>query len=94
MTKPVISLDIYQVGVNTTFDNPQTMGFHVGSIRGNIVPTWQGGLPLPKEATGVFNDSLRYKVYSYVEYVTPSDSQVQRFYTNSTVAEIVTNINS
>lgn len=94
MTKPVISLLVYQVGVNTKLTTPQTQGLQVGSIRGTINPTWSGGLPMPKAQSGVFDENLRWRVYSYIDYVTPSNTGVQRIYTSSTVAQIVNDINT
>jgi hypothetical protein len=94
MTKPVISLLVYQVGINTKLQTPQTQGLQVGSIRGTINPTWSGGLPMPKDQSGVFDENLRWRVYSYVDYVTPSNTAVQRIYTSSTVAQIVNDINT
>jgi hypothetical protein len=94
MTKPVISVLVYQVGTTQPLTTPQTQGIHVGSIRGTIVPTWTGGLPQPKSESGVFNENLRWRVYSYIEYVTPSNTALQRIYTSSTVAQTVTDINT
>jgi hypothetical protein len=94
MTKPVISVLVYQIGTTTPLQNPQTMGLHVGSIRGAIKSTRQGINPQPIAQSGVFSESLAKQVYSYIEYVTPSNTGIERIYTNSTVAELVTDINS
>lgn len=94
MTKPVISVLVYQVGTNTKLQSPEVFGIHVGSIRGAVRTTWRNNQPMPKSESGVFDESLRFRVYSYIEYVTPSNTGVQRIYTNSTIAQIVTDINT
>lgn len=94
MTKPVISVLVYQVGINTKLSVPQATGIQVGSIRGAIKPTWTGNVPQPKEQSGVFDENLRWRVYSYIEYVTPSNTAIERVYTSSSVAMIVADINA
>lgn len=97
MAKNVIGLLVYQIGPNgasNIFNPPAQQGVPVGN-RTNVVSTWLGDFsnPLPAAASGV-DESLRYKVYSYVTNITPSNAGEQRLYTNKTVAQVLADINS
>jgi hypothetical protein len=96
MAKNVIGLLVYQYGPNGA-SNILTPAVQQGvnTTRINIVSTWKGDFsnPLDTAASGV-DPSLRYKVYSYVTQVTPSNAGETRVYTNKTVAQILADINS
>lgn len=97
MAKNVIGLLIYQIGPygsEATFSPPVNQGVPVNN-RTNVVSTWKGDFsnPLETSASGV-DPTLRYKVYSYLTQVTPSNAGEQRLYTNKTVAEVLADINS
>lgn len=97
MAKNVIGLLVYQFnqyGAMATFSPPVQQGIPIGN-RTEVVSTWKGDFsnPLETSASGV-DPSLRYKVYSYVTVVTPSNAGESRAYTNKTVAEVLAEINS
>lgn len=97
MSKNVIGLLVYQIGpygASNIISPPALQGVPVGN-RTNVISTWEGDFsnPLETPASGV-DPSLRYKVYSYVTNVTPSNAGESRIYTNKTVAQILADINS
>ena len=97
MAKNVIAALVYQIGPagsDNILNPPAVEGLPIGN-RTLIMSTWKGDFsnPLPSSASGV-DESLRYKVYSYVEVVTPSNAGVQRMYTNKTVSQLLADINS
>ena len=97
MAKPVIGLLVYQYGpygASNILSPAVQQGVPVGN-RTNVVSTWKGDFsaPLDTAASGV-DPSLRYKVYSYVTNITPSNAGETRIYTNKTVAQILADINS
>ena len=97
MAKNVIALLVYQYGPygeSNILNPPVQQGVPVGN-RTNVVSTWKGDFsnPLETNDSGV-DPSLRYKVYSYVTNVTPSNAGETRLYTNKTVAQVLADINS
>lgn len=97
MAKNVIAAQVYQIGpygASNIFNPPVVEGLPIGN-RTLIMSTWDGNFTAPLETTASGVDpSLRYKVYSYVDVVTPSNAGIQRFYTNKTVSQLLADINS
>lgn len=94
MAKNVISVLVYQVG-NNKLGTPQTMGIPVQSIRGTVTPLSPAanGNEAGFTGQGVF-PGLEYKVYSAIPVLNPSTAGVTDYFTNSSVASIINDINN
>lgn len=94
MAKNVISVLVYQVG-NNKLGTPQVEGIPVSSIRGVITPLSPApnGNKAGATGQGVF-PGLEYKVYAAIPMKNPSNAGITDYFTNKSVADIISDINT